>query len=247
MWKSVIWPAVVAASVVASILSALCYFVSDNTSVIIALLVFCLSVIGFFVYLAFIINGQLKKSVYPIYVNANFLVWEFFEDGKKSRYEVYRYIQCKKPFLSEYDYPFYWTGSKDPVITSDLQRVDSRIKKGHKNEYDSIRLSFPNPLFYNDTAILHFKAELDDIDNSALPIAEFGVRNPISILHFRIILKYKDSDYNKSASLIRRPIDNKGPHTEEIIESVPFDKSCKSYDYRFRPEVGYSYKLKWEK
>ena len=39
-------------------------------------------------------------------------------DGNKIRYEVYRHIQCRRAWMTEFDYAFKWTGSKPPVISA---------------------------------------------------------------------------------------------------------------------------------
>jgi hypothetical protein len=63
-----------------------------------------------------------------------------------------------------------------------------------------------------------------------------------------VILKHKPDNYNKSAKMLRKPIESKIPVEYIEFESVIFDPITKSYEYYLTdPKVGYYYRLLWEK
>lgn len=167
-------------------------------------------------------------------------------DDTHSNYETYRVIQSKRLALTYFDHEFKWSGTKPPVISSDIQ-TKGKYTQNDATEYDVVRLHFKKPLIFNDTATVHFKAELDDVDHVAKPFLEFKVDTPINLILYKIILKNKPADFNEAATLYQKPID---AHVGEYkpICTVPFDTITKTYQYPLiDPTVGYFYKLEWKK
>lgn len=89
---------------------------------------------------------------------------------------------------------------------------------------------------------------MDDFDGKALPHLDYRVDMSLSIIHFRVILRHKGDDFERPAKILRRRVQCEHPTEYEEIGSVAFDKRSRSYQYNLiDPEVGYYYRLLWEK
>jgi hypothetical protein len=96
--------------------------------------------------------------------------------------------------------------------------------------------------------MVHFHAEMDDIDNKAHLHLDVKIEDPISLVNFRVILAYKEKDFTKPAIFKRKLISSSIPTDYENIESVNFNSQSKSYEYVLtNPEVGNYYRLEWSK
>ena len=79
-------------------------------------------------------------------------------------------------------------------------------------------------------------------------IAAFKVNSAMNVIHFRVTLKNKNGDFCKPAKILKKPIESTIPLGYEQYGSIPFDKQSKSYQYCLTdPEIGYFYRLEWEK
>jgi hypothetical protein len=237
-------------SYIATITGFICIFLKDTVATLVALGVFCLLLLGIAICILIFVWKHLKNTTNYGYVgHSSFVKYETEPDGKHILFEVFRQIQSKQLVMTDLDYAFKWTGSKYPRITSKLQNTDGQIYKGVAGEYDHVKLIFKKALTYNETGNVHFYAELDDVDDISQPYVEFKVDVPVEIIHYRIILKHKPNDYHTSAVLKKRKINNQtGNVIYETIESVAFNNFCKSYEYHLlEPEVGYFYRIEWQK
>ena len=80
------------------------------------------------------------------------------------------------------------------------------------------------------------------------PHLDVKVEEPISVVDFRVILAYKDSNFSERAQFMRKPINSGIPTDYQILETVSFNTYSKSYEYVLtNPEVGYFYRLEWIK
>lgn len=141
---------------------------------------------------------------------------------------------------------FKWSGSRLPKVSSKFQEVKDIIIE--KQDYDRAILKFKRPLLYNETGVVHFRAETDDFDNTAKPHLDYRVEAPINIIHYRVVLKHKPSNFKTPAKILKKPIHSKHPVEYEEVGSVTFDEKAKSYEYYLTdPEIGYFYRLQWEK
>lgn len=96
--------------------------------------------------------------------------------------------------------------------------------------------------------MVHFHANMDDVDNTAQPHLDVKVEEPISVVDFRVILAYKDSNFSERAQFMRKPINSGIPTDYQVLETVSFNTYSKSYEYVLtNPEVGYFYRLEWIK
>jgi hypothetical protein len=168
-------------------------------------------------------------------------------DGQNIIFESFRVIQAKCPILNGIDYHFKWSGSKMPKITSNLQEVE-KIVDSPEDYYDFAQLKFKKSLLFNDTCIVHLFCEMDDVDNKSQPFVENKVAIPLDFIHYRIILRHKDSNFKKNAIISRKKIDAQMSSQYKNIGSIPFDVNSKSYEYQLlTPETGYYYRIEWEK
>lgn len=232
---------------ICSIASLLLLLFGHKTSAYIALGLFVLFLLSVILLLVYWIYQFVKKEYPEDYTRISAFSTYETTDGVKGIYERYRIIQSKRLVMTSTWFQFKWSGSKIPKLSSNLQTIEGSPVDGGK-DYDKIKLVFKEPLRFNDTATIHFRAEVDDVDGAAGPYDCYKVETPIQLIHFRITLKHKPSDFNKPAKL-QRCLINSPMHTNfETIEDVPFDKNSKSYQYDVNhPEVGYFYRILWDK
>lgn len=186
----------------------------------------------------------LSKSTTDFESKSTFIKYETL-DGHKISYDVYKLIQCKRPLLSQYEYSFKWSGTHLPKITSELQKVENIFDSKDPSVYDKAILKFSKPLHYNESCVINFKADLDDSDKQSETYISNRIIRPVDVIHYRIVLRYKDG--NSNAFLERRKIESVSQNFEKLRE-VPFDTTSKSYEYALlNPELGYIYRLKWNR
>ncbi|RTY77488.1 hypothetical protein EKL97_15365 [Flavobacterium sp. LS1P28] len=232
---------------IASFLGLFIVFVKESWAVYVALSFFCLILITFTSYLVYALFKILEIRGTDHENRSSFVKYETL-DGNIITYETYKLIQSKKPILTEMEYSFKWTGTHLPKITSDLQDVVNIVDEQDVTKYDKALLKFRKPIYYNQNCVVHFKAELDDVDKKSLPHVETRVLNEIDIVHYRIILKHKPLEYNQNAILQKCKINSNVSSSFEKIREIPFDTLTKSYEYHLlNPEIGYYYRISWER
>jgi len=233
-----------------SILSVLLilFFFDDNESIlIIALIYFCFVLSLFTGYMMYALSKILSVRNEDDHVNRSTNILYEAIEVHKINYEVHKLIQAKRPILSEFEFQFGWTGSEFPKISSDIQVIGPIVEENDSAKSDKAILKFKKPLFYNETHVIHFKAEMNDADLKSLPLVANNVTRPIDLIHFRIVLRYKKPDFNGCATLTRRKI---GSVREEFepMKSIAFDKETKSFETRLlNPEVNYQYRISWDR
>src|ERR1700739_4366563 len=166
MWSKifkVISPQFFAWSSLASILSLILFFFAVPWAVVIALSVFCLTLIAFLICLIRVLNKFIEKENADSYRKQSSFVKYETSDGVNIVFETYRHIQSKCSLLTEFEYNFKWSGKNLPVVTSNLQDVVD-IKENMGTNYDKAILKFKSPLLYNETGVVHFHAKLNDVD-----------------------------------------------------------------------------------
>ena len=231
-----------------SIVGLILLFINDKTACIIALIVFCIGLIVILYGILKVINKLLHDNSEKEYRGiSSFYVYQS-NDGRKSTFEVYRLIQCKRFFLTEIPYNFKWSGTKQPVLTSNAQIIENVQHNENKNKWDGARIKFKQPLRYNECTVVNVKTENDDFDGAAKPWISCNLVVPIEMMLFRIMLSYKPDGYNKSAIFERKKIDTEIDGEYEYLESVEFNEGNKLYSFcKINPEPGYIYRLRWEK
>jgi hypothetical protein len=169
-------------------------------------------------------------------------------DAKFIEYENYKHIQCKAPFLTEHEHGFHWTGDKKPKISSTLQTIDKKIIQGGDGDYDRVFLKFKNPLLYNEIGLIHMFMQLDDSNQKSETYLDSKIIEPIQMIQFHIELMYKPNDYNEPARILRKSFKSNIPCQYEQIEQIQFEQRSKSYRHTLiNPEVGYFYRIEWDR
>ena len=111
--------------------------------------------------------------------------------------------------------------------------------------YDKAILKFSKPLNYNDSCVINFKAELDDTDKQSETYISNRIIRPVDVIHYRIVLRHKE--VNANAIIERRKIESVSQTFNEVRQ-VAFYKTSKSYEYPLlNPELGYIYRIKWNR
>lgn len=236
------------AASIASIAGLIGSFIFDKYSCIIALSSFCVILMLFIVALLFTLNTFIKQNWNEDYRKiSSFYVYQT-DDGIHSTFETFRLIQCKRAILSEIDYKFKWTGTIFPVFSSENQDIHTLPPNPSSDTYDKAIIRFKKPLVYNETAVVHLKSINDDADGKAKPWLECKLNSPIEFMQFRILLAYKEDNYNKHAIVKRKRLNTEIDTDFEIIGSVAFNQKYKQYFYiKVNPEAGYLYRIEWEK
>ena len=231
-----------------SIAGFVALFVKNETACIIALSVFCLCLL-LLLYSVFLALRKLiiDHSDHEYRGISSFYTFEC-KDGRNSTFEVYRLIQCKRPFLTSIKYNFKWSGTIQPSITSSTQKIRNISHTEDKESWDEAEIIFNHPLRYNESTVVHVMTTNDDYDGHAKPWLSCKLERPIEMMVYRILLPYKPEGYNQSAVFERKKIGTQIDGEYQYIESIPFNNGNKQYSHCVvNPEPGYIYRLRWEK
>ena len=231
-----------------SILSIILMLVSNETYTLIALIVLCL---GFIILIYGILRGinkiVLDNSSEDYRRISSFCIF-LSHDGVKSTFESFRMIQCKRLFLTDIPYNFKWTGSIRPRLSSTSQIIEDIVFHDDEKKWDEAKIKFKHPLKYNESTVIHIKTENDDPDHKAQPWISCKLDSPIDMMTFRVLLSYKDANFNKPAILENKDLNTQIDGDYKALESVPFDKGNKMYSYCCaNPQPGRIYRLRWER
>lgn len=231
----------------ASILSVTFLLLTDQINSMIALCVFCLFLICLLALITTSVFRLVSQENPEEYKKiAAFTSYEAVDDTH-GIFEVFKVIQSKRLILQQVEHNFKWTGTQRHVISSELQEIE-RLIISEKKDYDKALLRLKKPLGFNESCTIHFKALTDDIDGMAQPHLDFKVSSAMNVIHFRVTLKNKGGDFAKPAKILKKPIESNVPLGYEQYGSIPFDIQSKSYQYCLpEPEIGYFYRLEWEK
>lgn len=232
-----------------SILSVFLILFLDKTVIIITLTFLFISISGITLYGFRVLNKYLKLNYHEDFFPYSIIVKYSTEDSFFIKYDIYRHVVCKRLFKSEILHPFKWSGSKAPTkCSSNLQKFIKILPSTSTDrpEYDYALLKFNKTMLFNHTAVVHFRAELDDTDHQSKTHLGSKVTDCIDLISYRVELKYKKTQ--SPAHLYRRPINTCLPPEWELLTSYPFDLITKSYEcHIISPEIGYFYKLEWER
>ena len=169
-------------------------------------------------------------------------------DGKKSVFEMYRLIQCKRAVLTHIDYKFKWSGTKKPKLSSNSQELRNTTFLEDLNVWDKCEIHFKTPLTYSESTVVHIRTDNDDYDGKAEPFISTRLDSPIKIMQYKVLLSYKDDTFSEDAVFERKPIDADVDSGWEYLDSIPFESKYKQYQYVIvAPEPGYIYKIRWIK
>jgi hypothetical protein len=230
---------------IASVLGLLIVLFSDKNDIIIALcsliLFLSLILIRFFAVTKTFI---LQKTEHGYHKFATYVRYST-DDGKHISYELHKYLQCKTIAMDEYSHEFYWSGTSEPIITSLLQTCVQFVK-GPKGNYDKAILKFNKPLGYNEFAVVHVKMDIDDSDQKSLPFCEQAVKEVVQLINFRIELRHLEK--HSDARILKRRMTAPVQSIYDHVAFSKFDPSSRTYEHTiFTPEVGYLYRIEWDR
>lgn len=248
LFQAYVGPIITFFASLCSIAGLILLFVNSKTACIVALVFFCIGMMSvFYGVLKTMDKIILEHSDKEYRAISSFYVYHS-KDGRKSTFEVYRLIQCKRMFLSKIPYKFKWSGSKQSVLTSKAQTIECVEHTEDKNKWDHAFIKFDKPLRYNECTVVNVKSENDDFDGTAKPWISCNLESPIEMMLFRVMLSYKPDNFDSPAVFERKMIDSEIDGEYEYLESVEYNAGNKQYSFcKINPEPGYVYRLRWEK
>ena len=176
-------------SIVSLIFTIIFLFLKNETCAWIALASFCLFLLLLIISIVWTFIRINKKATPEGYV-MDFVVisYEVVTD-QVHKHDLFKIIQSKRPFLYSIYHGFSWSGTKMPVISSELQDIGTLKKAMKQDEFDQQELVLKQPLLYNQTTTAHFHADLDNADGKAEPYLSFSVKVPMTMIYFKVILR----------------------------------------------------------
>jgi hypothetical protein len=166
-------------------------------------------------------------------------------DGKRFVHETHRHIQIKTAYEKRFTHKFLWTGSTDPVVTSDLQTV-SAVEPVAGENTKRVTLMFPRVRMFNEAEVVQLRMDIDDSDEIAQTFLRQRVDQPIRLIHFRVELLHVSNKYFTQSALVTRCSTAVDHATPEELSRVPFDAVTKSFSHQIiDPDPGYQYQLTW--
>jgi hypothetical protein len=168
-------------------------------------------------------------------------------DGKTIEYEVYRFIQCKRHYLTTVDHGFKWSGSHRPQIVCTIHKLKDVTFLADSTEYDKVYIELNHALLYNQVAVVPIKMILDDTDKVSTPHVMTRVDEPSQLLAWRVELGDADRS-TKPARFMRKKIDAATGGAWELLETIQYDPVSKCYQKEIHdPALGYHYRVVWDR
>ena len=230
----------------ASIIGLFIVFLPGKNQVIIALSAFIVFLLIILLRIFWLTEQFLKNKSENGYDKLATIVRYRSEDGRFITNEIQKYIQCKMLIMDKHIHEYYWSGSGQPIVESDTMNFDSI--KDSEDGYKKAILKFKNPLVYNGFFIVHIRMKMDDADQISKPYINMRVKEKTQLITFKVELFYKHGNHVQNARISKKKLATLAPAGDEYIDNIPFNTKTFSYEYNiYDPEVGYSYKIEWEK
>ncbi|MDB5797225.1 MAG: hypothetical protein JWP36_1127, partial [Paucimonas sp.] len=227
---------------------SLTQWLTDTVKALIALGAFVL-LLAFCGYRLYLVSDHLLKEHYPKgYLPLSSTAKFTTSDGKTFVYELWRHIQVKRPALRKFEHRFEWSGTKVPLVRSDLQSV-SPVADIPGETAKQVDLTFSQTRVYNEVEVVHILMDLDDSDGVSQPYLRQRVEAPIRLIAFDVELLHAPKQYNgEHAKLCRKSIEKGQSAVEQSLATVPFNAMTKSFAFQLHnPEPGFDYIFSWEK
>ncbi|CAH0998009.1 hypothetical protein EMA8858_04144 [Emticicia aquatica] len=231
----------------ASVVGLIAIFLPNKNQTILALIAFVICLLIIAIRAFWLLNKYLVDRNENGLLNFATIAKYSTNDSKFIEFELYKFVQCKHILLYEYRHNFNWTGTNDPNITSSTLRFDSYNKKNTTGEYDAAIFKFNNPLLFNEVSVIHVKMDIDDANQKSAPRLEIRVKEKTQLIQFKVELHYSKKTRN-NAVIKRKKINSQINVEFEHLGNVQFNNNSKSYEHTIlNPEVGYYYRLEWDR
>jgi len=237
----------VVAANIASILGFLIIAVSQKNQALIALISLVIFLVAILIRLFVFFDRFLQLSNTLGHESLATYLYYKTDDGKIIHHQIYKHLVCKNTVMYEHTHNFNWTGPIPPIISSDTMDF-LHVAKNTKNNQDQAIFKFRRPIFFKEFAIAHIRMFCDDTRQVSDTRVVGYVRETLPLLDFTIELGYKTGSVVKDAVLSKRPLNTHFEAPYEFVELVPFDRNNNSYKKTIHnPELGYAYKIEWER
>jgi hypothetical protein len=235
-------------SSIASVAGFVALFLNNKAATIITLSFFCVFLIVIIVKLFGVLNKVVRNQTKNGYLNIATYCRYHTNDAKIINFGIQKHIICKQPVTNYYLHNFYWTGSVNPVFSSETMIFDSFIKGGN-GDYDKVKFLFKKPLMYNDVGVVQLNLLLNDSDQKSSTHISNNVDAPINLLHYEVVLKHKSNQQNvPDARFLRKDNTSAVDLGYKLIKTIPFDHQTASYECTWYDlMVGFSYRLEWDR
>ena len=209
---------------ICSIASVVFVIVYKDTAAWIALGTLSVSLLLILIALLRVLNKYLEEDKNGDHRCISSFITYKSEDGNHVSFEMCRFIQVKCAIMQAFDTGFKWTGTNSPEWRSDLQYVENVTKAKNNSDYDKLILRFKNPPIYNQTAVIHYRADIDDSDHKSIPAVDIKVESPTDYVRIIVELGYKS---HKNAIAQRKLIHSQSPTEFQTIKEIPNDAAHK--------------------
>ena len=210
-----------------------------------AIAITCIVVLG---YVAWRVRVW-QQTIYPKgYRPISTFVRYMTTDGKSITHETFRHIQIKHTYLAKIEHRYNWSGTKAPVVSSDLQSLGAEAVDAATG-FNVRCVHFERPRFYNETEVVHLRSECDDSDQMSSPFVSMLIDTPVTIIHFRVeLLHCGKANHGGMKATIERKLQTKPGDVFDRLGEVAFDVNSRSFSHLLKhPEAGYVYRMRWER
>ena len=160
-------------------------------------------------------------------------------------YEVTEVFQVTEPFLQCVPIKLVWSGHGHLRVTSELLKTEIQPKVDGQNGNIEFTLPLPETKRFGDTAIIHYRIDLEDTTGQNKPVLAKNVKRPCRLVIFEVELRYLSECAD--AELTWRLKDDSDIGQPTVLRRVPFDPVTKSFrTYISDPCVGRKYQLQWK-
>jgi hypothetical protein len=168
-------------------------------------------------------------------------------DGITLVYESTKHVQIKQAILNSIIQKTTWTGTKEPSISSGLQKIDTVTKD--ESGIRTIVSVFNKSRRYDEVETIHLKQVVDDSDKKSEPHIGMNVKESIQMISFAIRLLHVESNFKGKAYFERTPIGaHRSASSIQKIEEISFDHRTKTFEkVHLNPDSGFTYYLSWDR
>lgn len=168
-----------------------------------------------------------------------------FESLTKISYEVTEIFRVTQSHLDNVPIELTWSGRGKVHVESCLHKGE--IQPNVDGQTGKIRFSLPltEPKRFGDTAMTHYRLDLEDEGHQNVPQLSKNVKRPCQMVIFEVQLNFLQNCGD--AKLTWRERDDSDLGQPHFIKNIPFDKASKTFRVAITDVcVGRKYQLRWE-